>query len=1048
MKINLLIWLVVFLNLLFIIPVDSENLNYIPDKIYDNQVQVASIQVASSSSNVGVSNNFLEISVERSDLSDLGRFTLGCTGGDPSNPNDDNQILLYGHPSPGTSFTTVRIDENDFIYGSEVGSFTEVPTDYGTYTKGVWECNDIQVTQVCGLVSNPSTGRPDLMQVKYQLTNEDPDNSHNVGLRILLDTMLGPNDGAPFYVPSVGALNTEREFLKSNDEIPDFWQSFDNLENPSVVAQGTLDGSGATEPDRIIFASWPDFVSTMWDYTITHGKIYGSLTYPDSSVGLYWNEVSLDPNETKEYITYYGLSDLSQSVGDIDLSVTSPIQLEVIDGQYSPNPFTINAYVDHDLTNAIDVELNIDLPEGLELILGSYETQTITVDSEGGSVAWFVRASEQAESQLLTYSVTASAEGIDDQSVSRGVTVPGISLEYDTGFRPDPHGYSFINTGRDGFSWDQFSDLYGEDEVEITGQRLPRAETFFEHLYTHIGNGGRCFGMSASSLYLYQNALNGSETGGGWLDVLPQWNIFPGFINTNQDWIEYYQPRQADEACQNERNTYDNAEVVYNEMKQRMASGNWEDDPMVLDIWWHEYEHLIIRRNYGHTVTPTRIVEAANHLTASVFIYDNSKSTTTERELVFDLSTWEVRDASQNSPWNQGNDFDSVSAVSLSAIQQEPQMRNYEFVTSPTGHLLYTDSSGNQLGYNDDLFEDDIQEAYKVKITSSESNFSETYYTGDLDLKRQIVGEKDGITSVSVMRSNALITIDLSTTENSTDSLYIPPDDSSANFTSGNGTDFVRLLIDQETDNYARLVTIETKNFEPGENFDVSFIDDLTGIKIVNSGKERDFNLCFEQIGINPGKYICPTSLKIGEHSSEEIVLKDWDNIKQSLIQIQEDIGNDGSIDNVRTVSINPSIDIEKFTNGKDADSVTSGISIGDTIEWKYVITNSGNVLLENISLIDDKEGIIPCPKDSLDPGESMECLCEGTAEYGYYKNIAYVTGEINGIIVNDTDFGDYYGFEGGSGDWEPPAVPTASPLVTAGILGLFIVLFLRKDSK
>lgn len=131
----------------------------------------------------------------------------------------------------------------------------------------MWTCDNIQVTQVCELVPNPSTGRADAMKIRYQFTNVDQIESHNVGLRILLDTMLGPNDGAPFQVPEVGSemgipITTEREFLKSRNEVPDFWQSFDDLNNPTVVSQGTLKGGDATEPDRVIFASWPDFYDT------------------------------------------------------------------------------------------------------------------------------------------------------------------------------------------------------------------------------------------------------------------------------------------------------------------------------------------------------------------------------------------------------------------------------------------------------------------------------------------------------------------------------------------------------------------------------------------------------------------------------------------------------------------------------------------------------------------------------------------------------------------------------------------------------------------
>src|SRR3990170_5191332 len=53
---------------------------------------------------ISIQNDYLSIAVH--DTTSL--FTLGNTGGDPANPNDDNQILLYGHPYPWSSFTTVR----------------------------------------------------------------------------------------------------------------------------------------------------------------------------------------------------------------------------------------------------------------------------------------------------------------------------------------------------------------------------------------------------------------------------------------------------------------------------------------------------------------------------------------------------------------------------------------------------------------------------------------------------------------------------------------------------------------------------------------------------------------------------------------------------------------------------------------------------------------------------------------------------------------------------------------------------------------------------
>jgi murein DD-endopeptidase MepM/ murein hydrolase activator NlpD len=141
-----------------------------------------------------------------------------------------------------------------------------------------------------------------------------------------------------------------------------------------------------------------------------------------------------------------------------------------------------------------------------------------------------------------------------------------------------------------------------------------------------------------------------------------------------------------------------------------------------------------------------------------------------------------------------------------------------------------------------------------------------------------------------------------------------------------------------------------------------------------------------------------------------------------------------------------PDLKLDKFTNGYDADS-TPGIQVGDSVKWNYVITNTGNVPLTNLSLMDDKEGIIPCLKDTLEVGDSIECEHIGVVEYGYYENIANIIGEFNGFEVYAEDKGVYYGYEEGD-DWAPVAVPTANPIITAAALGIFIVLFLRRENK
>jgi hypothetical protein len=70
------------------------------------------------------------------------------------------------------------------------------------------------------------------------------------------------------------------------------------------------------------------------------------------------------------------------------------------------------------------------------------------------------------------------------------------------------------------------------------------------------------------------------------------------------------------------------------------------------------------------------------------------------------------------------------------------------------------------------------------------------------------------------------------------------------------------------------------------------------------------------------------------------------------------------------------SIDLEKFTNGHDADTAPGpNIPIGDPVEWTYEIENTGSLPLTAISLVDDPQGTITCDEGvipDLDPGDGQ----------------------------------------------------------------------------
>ena len=108
-----------------------------------------------------------------------------------------------------------------------------------------------------------------------------------------------------------------------------------------------------------------------------------------------------------------------------------------------------------------------------------------------------------------------------------------------------------------------------------------------------------------------------------------------------------------------------------------------------------------------------------------------------------------------------------------------------------------------------------------------------------------------------------------------------------------------------------------------------------------------------------------------------------------------------------------PSIDIEKATNGEDADTPTGPvIPVGDPVFWTYVVTNDGNVFLTDVTVTDDQGVVVTCPATTLDVGESMTCTgATGVAVAGQYANTGSVTGTPPiGPDVTDSDPSHYFG--------------------------------------
>ncbi|HBN96678.1 MAG TPA: hypothetical protein DDZ66_10285 [Firmicutes bacterium] len=379
--------------------------------------------------NVQIDNEYIRIVVNAGETN-TGRFSVGTTGGDPDRITDNNKHLIYGGDDPWTSYTTIRVGNQNWVYGGETdrragssalyGEMIQPPTIVDGKIESSWRMGPVQVWQVLSLTRSSTTGLLDTAQIEYHVENIDSE-PHMVGVRLMLDTMLGANDGAPFRVDDRGITTDSVYYAQS---MPQFWQAFDSLANPQVMSQGTLTGPGVTTPDRVYFTNWGSLADSPWNFDFTPGRDFqrtGEFEL-DSAIALFWDQVSLAPGEARSFVSYYGLGGVTIAPGELIVGVTSPA--EITSDPEGFQTFSIIAYVQNDgQGDARNVVAELKLPPGLQVVGSPAKVRLNDLQvGETKQTGWQVGVHSIADG-VFTYEVEVTAENSEPNRVRRNVQV-------------------------------------------------------------------------------------------------------------------------------------------------------------------------------------------------------------------------------------------------------------------------------------------------------------------------------------------------------------------------------------------------------------------------------------------------------------------------------------------------------------------------------------------------------------------------------------------------------------------------------------------------
>jgi uncharacterized repeat protein (TIGR01451 family) len=109
-----------------------------------------------------------------------------------------------------------------------------------------------------------------------------------------------------------------------------------------------------------------------------------------------------------------------------------------------------------------------------------------------------------------------------------------------------------------------------------------------------------------------------------------------------------------------------------------------------------------------------------------------------------------------------------------------------------------------------------------------------------------------------------------------------------------------------------------------------------------------------------------------------------------------------------------PDIRITKKINNQDISSAPGpSLNVGDTVNWSYIVQNSGNVTLTGITVTDNPSETINCGgQTTLASGATMTCTASGTVQSGAFTNTATVVGTHSTGTVNASDSSWYNGVQ------------------------------------